>query len=87
MFIRKKKNRSGSTSVVVVDKSGGHFREVHTIGVSSDEKAIMEMYQQGKKWIASHKGERDLFDIYEQQCEEKQVTEYLLNNYCCCVNF
>jgi hypothetical protein len=38
MFVRKKKNRSGSTSVVVVDKRGGCFREVKTIGVSSEGK-------------------------------------------------
>jgi hypothetical protein len=43
MFIRRKKNRSGSTSVVVVDKSRGGFRELKTIGVSADEKKVSEM--------------------------------------------
>ena len=28
MFVRKKKNRSGSVSVAVVDKSRGRFREI-----------------------------------------------------------
>ena len=80
MFVRKKKNRSGSTSVVVVDKSRGKFRELQTIGVSSDGKAISELYLQGKKWIASRTGERDMFVLYDQQQEEKQATDYLLNN-------
>jgi hypothetical protein len=80
MFIRKKKNRSGSTSVVVVDKSNGQFREVKTIGVSADENVISELCQAGKKWIYEQKGERDMFTIYEQQREEKQVTDYLLGN-------
>ena len=80
MFIRKKKNRSGSTSVVVADKSKGQFRELTTIGVSSDEKTIYELYHQGKKWIASRKGERDMFALCEQEREEKQVTDYLLSN-------
>jgi len=80
MFIRKRNNKSGSTSVVVVDKSKGVFREVKTIGVSSDEDTIRELYLQGKKWIASQLGTRDMFALYEQQREEKQVTEYLLNN-------
>ena len=35
MFLRKKKNRSGTVSVVVVDKSQGRFKEIKTIGVSS----------------------------------------------------
>ena len=80
MFIRKKKNRSGTTSVVVIDKSGGRFRELKTIGVSSDEQEIVTLYQQGKKWIDLHCGHRDMFCEAEQQREEKQVTDYLLNN-------
>jgi len=80
MFVRKKKNRSGSTSVVIVDKSGGSFRELKTIGVSSNEQEIAALYQQGKKWLSAHCGNRDMFIEAEQQREEKQVTEYLLNN-------
>ena len=52
MFVSKKKNRSGTTSVVVVDKSKGRFRELKTIGVSSDENEIADIHQQGKNWIA-----------------------------------
>jgi transposase len=80
MFVRKKKNRSGTTSIVVIDKSGGRFRELKTIGVSSDAKEIATLYQQGKKWIDACCGHRDMFAVAEQQREEKQVTEYLLNN-------
>jgi transposase len=80
MFVRKKKNRSGTTSIVVIDKSGGCFRELKTIGVSSDANEITTFCQQGKKWIATHCGYRDMFREAEHQREEKQVTEYLLNN-------
>ena len=80
MYIRKKHNRSGSTSIVVVDKSRGRYRELKTIGVSSDPKKIEDLYHAGKKWIAAYFGNRDMFALMEQQREEKQVTEYLLNN-------
>ena len=80
MFVRKKKNRSGSTSVIVVDKSRGLFRELKTIGVSSDDNTICELCREGKKWIALQTGQRDVFVLHEQQREEKQVTDYLLNN-------
>ena len=80
MYVRKKQNRSGSTSVVIVDKSTGKIRYLTTIGVSSDDKEIAALYQQGKKWIGSHCGSRDMFCEAEQQREEKQVTDYLLNN-------
>jgi hypothetical protein len=80
MFVRKKKNRSGTTSIVVVDKSDGKFREIKTMGVSSDEQEIAKFYREGKKWIAVHTGEVDMFTLYERQREEKQVTDYLLSN-------
>ncbi|MDR2979474.1 MAG: IS1634 family transposase [Bacteroidales bacterium] len=80
MFIRKKKNRSGTTSIVVVNKIKGCFQELKTIGVSSNEKELATLYEQGKRWIEMHCGNRDMFLESERQREEKQVTEYFLNN-------
>ena len=80
MFIRKRKNRSGTTSVVVVDKSRGRFRELITIGVSSEENTICKLCAQGEKWIAAHSGVQDMFLLNERQREEKQVTDHLLDN-------
>ncbi len=85
MFIRKKKNRSGSTSVVVVEKSGGRFKELITIGVSSDESDIAELTRLGKEWIARELQLRqprlDLFGEEREACEEElAVTENVLSN-------
>jgi transposase len=79
MFVRKRKNRSGSVSVVVVEKSNGKFKEVKKIGVSSVPSEIDNLYIQGKKWISKQKA-NDLFEEYHFQEEEIQVTEYLLSN-------
>ena len=41
MFPRKKKNRTGTISVVVIDKSHGGYKEVKSFGVvKSDEEAV-----------------------------------------------
>ncbi len=80
MFVRKKKNRSGTTSVIVPDKSCGRFKELATIGVSSDPKIIDELVKKGHKWIDTHLGIRNIFDESEQEQEEKQVVDYLLSN-------
>ncbi|MDR1370833.1 MAG: hypothetical protein LBJ72_12025 [Dysgonamonadaceae bacterium] len=80
MFIRRKKNRSGSISIVVIDKSNGKFREIKTIGTSSDISELEKLYVEGKRWIASILGERDMFAEQERNFEEKRVTEYLLSN-------
>ena len=80
MYVRKKPNRSGSTSVVIVDKSGGRTRYFKTIGTSSDDKIIAELYSQGKKWIAEYCGNRDMFALQAREEEELQVVDYLLSN-------
>jgi hypothetical protein len=43
MHIRKKKNRSGSTSIVAVDKSSGKYKEMKTIGTATEKKALKRM--------------------------------------------
>jgi transposase len=80
MYVRKKKNRSGSTSIVIVDKSSRKYRYLKTIGISSDERELATLYRQGKKWIAVQKGDRDMFIEHDRQREEKQVTDHLLSN-------
>jgi transposase len=79
MFVRKKPNRSGSISVVVVEKRGGKVHYLKRLGVSSDASDIDALYQQGKKWIAMQKGERDMFLEYARNREEKEVVSNLLD--------
>ena len=80
MFIRKKKNRSGTTSVVGVDKSRGIFRELITIGVSGDESRIAQYYRQAQDWIAIHSGTRDVFREQAKAEEEEKLARYFLSN-------
>ena len=80
MFVRKKKNLSGVVSIQIIDKSQGKYKVLRTVGSSSDVKDVENLFRQGKKWIAIHTDKRDMFVICEQQREEKQVTDYLLNN-------
>lgn len=51
MYIKRKKNRSGSTSVVVAEKVKGKYKELTTIGISSDAEEIEKLVTKGKKWI------------------------------------
>jgi hypothetical protein len=75
MFVRKRKNKSGSTSIVIVDKPNGKFKELTTIGTSNHPTEIENLYCKGKEWIKkriSHP-EPDLFG-------ERTATEQLLCN-------
>ena len=42
MFVRKKTNRSGTVSVVVVSKAHGKFTEVKKFGVAKSEEEVEE---------------------------------------------
>lgn len=80
MYLRNKKNRSGTTSIVVVEKRNGICREIKTIGTSKDSGELDLFRMKGKQWISSHLGKQDIFQEYDKEVEEKQVTEYLLSN-------
>ena len=54
MYIRTKRNKSGTISVVVVDKSSGKYREIETIGIAKDESAVDALMERGRQWIAEH---------------------------------
>ena len=73
MFIRKKKNRSGTTSVVVVEKRNSVYREIHTIGVGKDQTEIESLNREGLRWIESCCGNRDMFEIQAKELEEKNA--------------
>lgn len=79
MFVRKKPNRSGRTSVVVVEKRNGKTHYLKTIGVSSDPLEIDNFYLQGKRWVSEQTKGRDIFMEQVRQDEEKLVVKGLLN--------
>jgi transposase len=60
MFFRQKKNRSGVISVQVIDKSGGKYRLVKTIGSSSDAGEVSTLVGLAKAWIKAHQGQLDI---------------------------
>lgn len=81
MFVRRKKNRSGSVSVVVVDKHGGKFKELHTIGIASTPEEVEELSRQGQSWIKKHLGIQELdFEGADRKHEELAAATKFLDN-------
>lgn len=76
MFVKKKKNRSGTVSVVVAEKISGRYSELTTVGVSSDESVIEQLVNKGKEWIDRENARRyprlDLFGEERRRCEEER---------------
>ena len=85
MFVKKKRNRSGTVSVVVAEKLSGKYTELITIGISSDESKIESLVMQGKEWIEREQERRhprlDLFGDERRKCEQERMeAERLLSS-------
>ena len=46
MFIRKHKNKSGSTSISIIDKSSGRYKVIKTVGCADDEQGENNLVEQ-----------------------------------------
>lgn len=85
MFVKKKRNRSGTVSVVVAEKLSGKYTELITIGISSDESKIESLVMEGKEWIEREQERRhprlDLFGDERRKCEQERMeAERLLSS-------
>jgi transposase len=80
MFVRKKKNKSGTTSVEVLSKQQGKSHYITTIGVSSDEAGIEALCEKGQEWIRKQNLLPDMFDACELEKAERETVEYFLGN-------
>lgn len=64
MFVRKKNNRSGTTTVVVVEKRAGRHVYVRSIGSSTLPSEIEEMVRQAEEFIKEEeRGRKPEFDF------------------------
>lgn len=74
MYVRKKKNPSGVISVQIIDKSSGKYKMIKTIGRSADPIAISSLVHDGKDWIKSKIGQREI-----DFTDEKKIAQQLLD--------
>jgi transposase len=61
MFIRKKKNKSGSVSIQIISKDGGKYKVVKSIGSGKTDAEIDYLYRRALQEISSMKGQQALF--------------------------
>jgi transposase len=76
MFVRKKRNKSGSVSVQIIDKSSGRFVVYQTVGSSSDPMEVAFLVEKAKEIILKH-GNQTIIPFYRQ--EELQYVDTFLN--------
>lgn len=79
MYIRKKRNRSGSTSVVVVSKAGGKYKEIKSFGASSSEEELDSLCLKASNWIRTYDGQQRL-DFDDRRGKEIEDIERVVGN-------
>src|SRR5690554_189707 len=77
MFVRCKKNKSGSTSVQIIDKSSGKYKLIQLVGSSSDKTEIDFLISKANSIIKTYGGQSLLpFD----QSLELQFVDTFMNS-------
>ena len=79
MFLRKKKNRSGSISVVVVSKSRGRYKEIRSFGTADTEEEISKLYADAQHWLQTH-GNQLPIDFDDERGRERDETIRVVDN-------
>lgn len=79
MFVRKKANRSGTISIVVVSKAHGKFTEVKKFGVAKTAEEADELFRKAQSWLRSHDGQQEL-DFYDRRGREVDETARVVDN-------
>ena len=79
MFVRKKINRLGPISVVVVNKAHGKFIEVQKFGVAKSEEEADALYQKAQLWLRTHDGLQE-FDFNDSRTRELEETVRVVDN-------
>jgi len=72
MFVRKKKNKSGSVSIQIISKSNGKYKVVETIGCSKNEIEIEQLVKKANERVTELKP--NLFDFIEYQDKKQKLT-------------
>ena len=75
MFVRKKKNRSGSFSVQLISKSSGNYKVLETIGSSMDENELSMLVLKGEQRMRELVGQFSMFAHERDNIIESFVSE------------
>ena len=79
MYVRKKKNRSGTISVAVVDKSSGRYREIKNFGAAISEDEAESLSVKACLWIRTYSNQQE-FDFEDSKGRELEETERVIDN-------
>jgi transposase len=75
MFIRQKRNKSGSTSVQIISKEGGKYKVIKSLGHSSSQEGITKLLQSANESISEMLNTQSIFSYINDELLENMITE------------
>lgn len=79
MFVRRNRNRSGSTSIQIIDKSGGQYKILQTIGVTKNPRQADLFADQARAIIQRIISENQL-ELLSLKSKQTFILEHFLQN-------
>lgn len=79
MYIRKKRNRSGSITVVAVSKARGYYKEVRNFGTAESEVEVAALYTKALCWMNTN-GHQLPLDFDDERGREREETARVVGN-------
>lgn len=79
MYIRKKKNRSGSTTIVAVSKARGYYQEVRNFGTAETDDDVADLYAKAIHWLETNGNQLPL-DFDDERGRERDETVRVIGN-------
>lgn len=78
MFLRKKANKSSSTSVQIISKAHGKYKVIKTIGIGQTEQEIQKLWYKGQQEMDRLSAQSKIFTS-QQDTVVEHVMESLAN--------
>jgi len=79
MYIRKRKNPSGSISVAAVVKRHGKSREVKIFGTADTDEEVSKLYADAQHWLQTN-GNQLPIDFDDERGREREETQRVVGN-------
>jgi Transposase len=79
MFIRKKQNKSGTTSIQIINKSGGKYQVVESVGCGRNDQEISTLMLKAHGLLRQYQGNLELF-CDEEESQYESILSSITNN-------
>ncbi|MDR1594481.1 MAG: hypothetical protein LBS43_08375, partial [Prevotellaceae bacterium] len=80
MFIRRKRNSTGSVSIQVIDKSSGRYSVLKSFGIGRTEAELQHLEARSRQYIAEKTGQTETLFPEDEDLQTEEFVSTLCNS-------